>query len=392
MKSRTRVNHPDKVVLPPGNTPLVAPIYQSVKFESAALVATEAAWSGRGVDFHYSRAANPSVGQLEGLLAELQQREACVAVSTGIAAVSSTLLALLGQGDHVLSFVESYGPTRGLLSKTLARFGVTTTLLSLDDHAGIERVLSERPTRLVWFESPTNPVVKIADIPFITAAARRHGALTVLDNTFAGIEAHGEFDIDVFVHSLTKSVAGHGDVMGGAVIGSKALMDRVRAQVIALGPTLDPHAAFLIMRGLKTYPLRRAEECRVAHAVATWLCKDSRIARVRYPGLESDPGYARAIAQMPDAGSVVCIDLAGTPEQTRLFADSLKFFSIVASLGSTESLIVPGQLLQPLDLTVAQRALSEIGPTTCRLSFGLEDPEDLIEDLQQALGVAFPAR
>lgn len=389
MKSRTRVNHPTQVVLPAGNRAVVSPIYQSVKFESAALLETEAAWSGRGDDFHYSRAGNPSVSELESLLAELQQREACVAVATGIAAVASTLIALLGQGDHVLSFVESYGPTRGLLAKTLARYGVETTLVSLEDHAEIERVLAERPTRLVWFESPTNPVLKIADIPFITSAARRHGALTVLDNTFAGVEAHGGFDVDVFVHSLTKSVAGHGDVMGGAVIASRALIDRIRAQVSALGPTLDPHAAFLIMRGLKTYQLRRAEQCRVAHRVATWLSQEPRISRVRYPGLPGDPGHTRAIAQMPDAGSVLCIDVGGTAEQTRVFADALQLFSIVASLGSTESLIVPGQLLQPLDLSAAQRALSGIGPTTCRMSIGLEDPDDLIADLRQALDAAF---
>jgi cystathionine beta-lyase/cystathionine gamma-synthase len=262
-------------------------------------------------------------------------------------------------------------------------------MLSIEDRAGIERTLAARPTRLVWFESPTNPVLKVPDIPHLVGCARRCGALTVIDNTFAGFESHGGFDIDLFVHSLTKFAGGHGDVMGGAVIGTADLVQRVRLQATALGPTLDPHAAFLVQRGLKTYHLRRAAQCDGAARVAAFLAGDARVRRVRYPGLAGDPGHALASAQMRDFGSIVSIDLTGTPEQSRVFADALQYFSIAASLGSTESLIVPPQLLQPRDLDVEQRAQSGIGPTTARLSIGIEDPDDLIADLAAALNVAF---
>lgn len=389
MKPRTRVNHPPHTPPAPGNRPLIAPIYQSVKFELETLAATERAWSAAGQGYHYSRVANPTVNDLEVLLAELQGREACLAVGSGLAAVAVTLIALLSQGDHVLAFIETYGPTRGLITRTLSRFGVAHTLLSIEDRAGIERTLAERPTRLVWFESPTNPALKIADIAHLVACARRHGALTVIDNTFAGFDSHGDFAIDLYVHSLTKYAAGHGDVMGGAVIGASDLVQRVRTQATALGPALDPHAAFLVQRGLRTYHLRRAAQCDSAARIAAFLAGDARVARVRYPGLRADPGHALAKAQMRDFGSIVTVDLAGSPEQSRVFADALQFFAIAASLGSTESLIVPPQLQQPRDLGPEQRAQSGIGPTTARLSIGIEDPEDLIADLGAALDAAF---
>jgi cystathionine beta-lyase/cystathionine gamma-synthase len=389
MKPRTRVNHPPQTPLPPDNRPLVAPIYQSVKFELDSLAATERAWAAPGQGFHYSRVANPTVADLETLLAELQGCDACLAVGSGLAAVAVTLIALLSQGDHLLAFVETYGPTRGLITRTLSRFGVAHTMLSVEDRAGIERTLAERPTRLVWFESPTNPVLRIPDIAHLVACARRHGALTVIDNTFAGFGSHGELGIDLYVHSLTKYASGHGDVMGGAVIGASDLVQRLRAQATALGPALDPHAAFLVQRGLRTYHLRRAAQCESAARIAECLARDARVARVRYPGLAGDPGHALARAQMSDFGSIVTIDLAGAADQSRVFADALRFFAIAASLGSTESLIVPPQLLQPRDLAPEQRALSGIGPTTARLSIGIEDPDDLIADLGAALDAAF---
>ena len=389
MKPRTRVNHPPQTPLPAGNRALVAPIYQSVKFELDDLQQTEQVWSGGADGYHYSRVANPTVADLELLLAELQGRDACVAVASGLAAVAVTLIALLSQGDHVLGFVETYAPTRRLLARTLARFGVGHTLLSIEDRAGIEQALAARPVKLVWFESPTNPVLKVADIEHLAACARHHGALTVLDNTLAGLAAHGTFGVDLFVHSLTKYASGHGDVMAGAVIGSTELVQKVRMQATALGPTLDPHAAFLVQRGLKTYHLRRAAQCDSAARIAAFLAADRRVVRLRYPGLAQDPGHALARTQMPDFGSIISVDLAGAAEQSRIFADSLELFAIAASLGSTESLIVPPQLQQPRELTSEQRGWSGIGPTTARLSIGIEDPDDLQADLSAALDAAF---
>jgi cystathionine beta-lyase/cystathionine gamma-synthase len=389
MKPRTRVNHPPQVTLPPGNRALVAPIYQSVKFEFETVAETERMLRGAAAGFFYSRGGNPTTRALELLLAELQGRDECVVVGSGVAAISVTLLALLGAGDHVLCFVESYGPTRSLIRRTLGRFGVAPTMLSIEDRAGVERVLGERPTRLVWFESPTNPMLKVADVAQLVAAAHAHGALAVMDNTFAGLHNHGGYDVDVFVHSLTKYAAGHGDVMAGAMLARAELARRLRAEAAALGPGLDPHAAFLVQRGLKTYHLRRAAECEGAARVAAYLEGHPRIARVHYPGLISHPGHALAARQMSDFGGIVTCELAGDDAQARSFVEALELFGLTASLGSTESLVMPGLLLQAPELTPEQRAAAGISPATARLSIGIEDPDDLIADLAQALARAF---
>jgi cystathionine beta-lyase/cystathionine gamma-synthase len=241
MKKPTRVNHPPHVELPPDNRSLVSPIYQSVKFEFESVEETERSIRGERPGFFYSRASNPTVRELELLVAELQDREDAIATGSGIAAISSCLLALLRQGDHVLCFIEMYSPTRYLIRRLLARFGVTHTLLSIEQLEEAEGVLAGQPTRLVIFESPTNPVTKIADLRRITAMARQHGALTLLDNTFAGFHNHGQYDIDLYVHSLTKYASGHGDVMGGAVIGTTKLLRPMRTDFTVLGAMLDPH-------------------------------------------------------------------------------------------------------------------------------------------------------
>ncbi|TLY76101.1 MAG: PLP-dependent transferase [Gammaproteobacteria bacterium] len=266
MKKPTRVNHPPAVELPPDNHALVAPIYQTVKFHFDTLEDTERYLRGERPGFFYTRASNPTTRQLELLLAELQGREECLVAASGVGAISQTLLALTKQGDHIVCFVETYNPTRYVIRRLLGRFGVTHTMLSIEDIAGVERALAAVPTRLVFFESPTNPVTKIADIGALTRVARAAGALTVMDNTFAGFHQHGEYDIDVFVHSLTKYASGAGDVMGGAVIGGGDLIRGLRTDFGTLGGTLDPHAAFLILRGLKTYFVRYQAQCASAHS------------------------------------------------------------------------------------------------------------------------------
>ncbi|MFL6575382.1 MAG: trans-sulfuration enzyme family protein, partial [Povalibacter sp.] len=267
MKPRTRVNHPPSVKLPEDNRPLVAPIYQSVKFTFDDVEESQRQSRGERDGYQYSRVSNPTLQQLQLTLAELQGRDACLLTASGVAAVTQTLMALCRQGDHVVLFAESYQPSRHAVRKLLARFGVKHTILSIEQPQMLEQTLAATPTRLVLFESPTNPVLKIADIELITAAARKHGSLTVLDNTFAGFHNHGQFDIDVFVHSLTKYAAGHGDVMGGAVIARQELIDSMKGDFIVQGATLDPHAAFLTQRGLKTYFLRYERQCSNAAAV-----------------------------------------------------------------------------------------------------------------------------
>lgn len=388
MKDRTRLNHPPAVNVPADNLPLTAPIYQNVKFEYPNVAETQRGLRGDREGFYYSRITNPTTRQLELTLAALQGREDAVVCASGVGAIAQTLIGLLQQGDHVLCFAETYGPTRSLITRTLARYGVTHTMLSIEDDAGIERVLAGTPTKLVVFESPTNPVTKIADIARITRAARAHGALTMLDNTFAGPHQHGQFDIDLYVHSLTKFVSGHGDVMGGVAIGSAALIRRLRNDFVLLGGTLDPHAAFLLQRGLKTYYLRYEAQCATAQRVAEFLATHPAVSRVHYPGLPTHPRHALAREQMRDMGAVVSFDLsAGAAAGDRL-ADALTLFSITSSLGSTESLVIPPALMSVKDLPEALQASCGIAPGTVRLSIGLDDAEDLVTDLSRALDAA----
>src|ERR1700730_5218701 len=387
MKKSTRVNHPPTVELPSDNHALVAPIYQTVKFEFDTLEETERYLRGERPGFFYTRTSNPTTRQLEQLLAELQGREECLVTASGVAAISQTLLTLTKNGAHTSFFVETYNPTRYLIRRLLGRFGVTHAMLSIEDIAGVERALSAHPTRLVIFESPTNPVTKIADITALTRLAKAAGALTVMDNTFAGFHQHGEYDVDVFVHSLTKYASGAGDVMGGAVIGRSDLIRNLRNDFGALGGMLDPHAAFLILRGLKTYFVRYQAQSANAMKVAEMLAGHPAVARVHYPGLPSHPQYALACEQMKDFGTIVSFDLKGGADAGAKFSDALKLFALAASLGSTESLVVAPQMMGGRDLTAEQHKLSGLTDGTVRLSIGLEDIDDLLDDVKQALVV-----
>jgi cystathionine beta-lyase/cystathionine gamma-synthase len=389
MKPNTLVNHPPAVPVAEDNRPLVAPIYQSVKFSFDDTGETQRYLRGEREGFFYSRSSNPTLKQLQLLLAQLQGRDDCLLTGSGVATIAASLVSLCKQGDHILGFVESYGPTRYIVQHLLAKFGVTHTLLSIEDLQGIERVLLGTSTRLVVFESPTNPVTKIADIEHLTTHARRAGALTVLDNTFAGFHNHGAFDIDIFLHSLTKYASGHGDVMGGAIIARGELIAAMRKDIVSMGPTLDPHAAFLIQRGMRTYFLRYERQCSNALGVSLFLKDHPRVRRVFYPGLEDHPQHPLARRQMSDFGTVVTFELDGGFEQGARFAEALQLFSISASVGSAESLVMPPQLLAGGEYTPEQRAASLITRGTVRLSIGLEDVADLIQDLQQALDRAF---
>ena len=388
MKDETRVNHPPLPPQPDDNHSLLFPIYENVKWELETVDESLRMIRGEREGYFYSRVGNPTVRQLELLLAGLQRREDCVTCASGVNAIAQTLLSLTQANDHVLHFAEGYAPTRQLTRNMLGRYGVRSTMLSIEDHVGIERTLTSTPTKLVIFESPTNPVTKIADLAFVTRVARQHGAITVLDNTFAGFHQHGEFDVDLFVHSLTKFATGAGDVMGGAVIGSGEPIRKVRAEFRALGSQLDPHSASLMVRGMKTYFVRYRTQSAHALAVAEWLASRPEVENVRYPGLPASRFHALARAQMRDFGCVVTFDLRAGAEAGRRFTEALSLFAHTASLGSTESLIVPPQMMGGRELNAEEREWSDIRAGSIRLSIGLEDPDDLIADLDRAMGAA----
>ena len=385
MKGRTRVNHPPEAPLPADNRPLVAPIHQTVKFAYDSLEETLRFNRGEREGYFYTRRANPTTRQLELLLAELQQRDDCVATGSGAAAVATCLLSQLRAGDHLLCFVETYGPTLALIRSTLARLGVTHTMLSVEDDTGIERALAERKTKLVYFESPTNPVTRIADIARITRAAHAAGALTVMDNTFAGFHNHGQYGVDIFVHSLTKYASGHGDVMGGAIITRTDLAQAIRREAVLLGPLLDPHAAFLVMRGLKTLELRMERHASTAQAIANRLAGHKAVEKVFYPGLASHPNHKVNAKQARNGGGMLSFSLGDDARVAAKCVHSTRLFQLAESLGAVESLIQIPALMTHASVPPEMRKRTGLADGLIRLSPGIEDPEDLWADLKQAI-------
>jgi cystathionine beta-lyase/cystathionine gamma-synthase len=385
MKTDTLTNHPPRVDVANDNPPLTAPVYHSVKFRLDDFAEALRMQAGEREAFFYSRVDNPTLKQLEQTLATLQQRQSCVLAASGVAAMGLTLQALCKQGDHIVVCAEGYMPTRAVVRRVLARFGVSHTVIAIDDLESLERLLEVTPTRLITFESPTNPILKIADLERLCAIAKAHDCLTVLDNTLAGVHAHGQYPLDVFVHSLTKYANGHGDVLAGAVIADEPLLTRIRHEFLTMGSMLDPHAAFLIQRGLKTYDLRYQRASENALAIARFLETHPAVSKVRYPGLASHPQHQLAMRQTGNGGGVVTFDMKGDEAVANAVVAKLKLFLLAASLGSTESLVLPPCMLQARDLNDTQRGWTDITPTTIRLSIGIENSCDLLADLRQAL-------
>jgi cystathionine beta-lyase/cystathionine gamma-synthase len=384
MKKETRVTHPPEAKLPDGNVPVVTPVYRSVKFTYPTIEASltrEAKENG----FDYTRDSNPTTRELELTAAALQDRDDAVAVASGMAAIWLALLGNLEAGNRVVIFVESYRPNRLAVRRFLPKLGLEFAMLSVHDHDAIAREFADTRTNLVLFEAPTNPMLQVPDLERIVGLAKQHDVVTVLDNTFAGLHNHGRFEIDYFVHSLTKYASGHGDVMGGVVIADKKRIRALKPLATNMGSTLDPGAAFLIARGLKTYFVRFRQHSASALALAQFLAERREVARVFYPGLASDPGHALARKQMSDFGGVLTFDLKATKEQTWAFIDALELFTTTSSLGSTESLVAPVQLYLGTDLTAEEQKRAQIKDCTVRLAVGLEHVDDLIADLDRAL-------
>jgi cystathionine beta-lyase/cystathionine gamma-synthase len=366
---------------------LTTPIYETTTFvfETASEVRQHA--EGKSKKFLYSRYANPTVLAVERTIAALEGAESALVLSSGQAATTTALLALLAAGDEVICSSAIYGGTLHLLNDLLPKFGIRPRFASLEELANIDRVLSDG-TKLVWFESPINPTLRCVDVAAIAAACRARGVISVIDNTFASpINQHPiALGVDLVMHSATKYLNGHSDVTAGALAGPARLMEPIEKARRLVGGVLDPYAAYALGRGLKTLDVRVQRHNANGMAVARWLSRDSRVDRVYYPGLESHPDHALAKRQMKGFGGMVCLDLAGNLERATRFFDRLRVIKRAASLGGIESLCSLPILTSQWGHSEEELARAGVTEGMARLSIGLEDPDDLIADLDQALG------
>lgn len=368
--------------------PLTTPIFETTTFLFDSAAEVSAYNEGRSNKFLYSRYGNPTVLAVEETIAALEGAEAAMLLASGMAATSTALLALLRSGDEVVCSAAIYGGTLHLLADLFPRYGIRTRFAGLDELSDPDGLFGER-TRVVWFESPINPTLRCVDVAAIAAACRRKGVLSIVDNTFASPinQRPLSFGVDIVMHSVTKYLNGHSDVTAGALAGPAELLRPIERARRMLGGIIDPQAAYAIGRGLKTLAVRVERHNANAMHVAGWLetQKGSRIEEVYYPGLPSHPDHALAKRQMSGFGGMLCVDVGGGQARAERFFDRLRVFRRAASLGGVESLCSLPVLTSQWGHTDAQLAAAGITRSMARLSVGLEDPQDLIEDLDQAL-------
>jgi methionine-gamma-lyase len=340
---------------------------------------------GKNSAYIYTRYGNPTLSVAEGKIAALEGAEAAVVTASGMAAISSALLGALKQGDELISTAQLYGGTFRLMRDVFPNMGITVrhTGTSLEN---VEALVTPR-TRALYVETPTNPTLRLVNLAKALEFAKKHKLTSIIDNTFATpvLQKPIAMGFDMVVHSATKYMAGHSDIIAGAAAGSGRWMDRVRQMVIYLGGSMDPGAAFLLIRGLKTLSLRVERQCQNAMAVARFLERHDRVARVHYPGLGSHPDHALARRQMKDFGSMLAFDLKGGLPAARKFCDRVRMFLLAASLGGVESLVVLPIYSSHYRMSAKELELAGVTPGTVRVSVGLEDPADLVADLRQAL-------
>jgi len=369
----------------------VTPIYQTSTFVLGSVAQGAALFAGEATGNVYSRVGNPTVRAVEEKVASLEGAEDGVAFASGMGAVAAVFMSHLRQGDEVLILGPLYGGTRGLLQDLLPRFGITARAVA--DHE-LESAVGPN-SRMVYVESPTNPDLRVHDLALAGRVARSHGLISVCDNTFATpyLTRPLEHGIDLVLHSATKYLSGHGDLLGGVVVGAAELTGPVRMEGLRhLGATLDPFAAHLLLRGMRTLHLRMAAHCRNARAVAGALRGLPGVARVLYPGLDDHPGHAVAARQMSDFGGMVSLVLEGGRPAAAAFLESLRLFDHAVSLGDVASLAchpasTTHQLL-PKELLEAEGVVEGL----VRLSVGVEEESDLVADVVRAAEAAARSR
>ncbi len=369
---------------------VVPPIYQTSTFQFESAQNGADRFSKKAEGYIYTRIGNPTITALERCVAELDGGVGAVATSSGMGAVMTTYMALLGQGDHVVSTASVYGPSRILMEKHFSRFGVESTYVDTSNLDNIRRALRER-TKLLYIETPSNPLMQITDIRAAADLAHARGAMLVVDSTFASpvLQQPLNLGADVVLHSVTKFINGHADVVGGIVVArDQSVLGRLREMMITGGCNMDPHQAFLVHRGLKTLSLRVERAQRNAAAIAAWLESRPEVSWVRYVGLPSHPQFELAKEQMRGPGSMISFEMKGGLEAGRRLMDQVRLAALAVSLGGVETLIEHPASMTHAGVSRLEREASGITDGLVRLSVGIEDVDDLLRDLRQAIEMA----
>lgn len=334
----------------------------------------------------YGRYGNPTVRAAEAKLAELEGAQDAILVSSGMSAITNTLLLLLSAGDHMILMDECYHSTLLFCGQFLKRLGIDCTIVAYGDYAALEEAIQPN-TRLIFSESPTNPFMHCLDLPHFVEIARRHGVRTLVDTTFATpVNLRGlEHGVDIVIHSVTKYLGGHNDIMAGAIIGAYDVTTPLRQAQGLLGSILDPNTAYLILRGMKTLNLRMQQHNASSAAIARYLEQHPKVRRVWHLSLESHPHHTLAVDSMHGFGGVVSFEIEGTADDAYHFIDALQIPAIGPSLGGVESLVSPLALMGYANVPPEEREALGIRDELVRLCVGIEDTQDLLDDLAQAL-------
>jgi cystathionine beta-lyase/cystathionine gamma-synthase len=363
----------------PATGATVVPIYATSTYTQAA--------PGEHKGYEYSRSGNPTRTALETCLAALEGGERGLAFASGLAATTAVFAALLKPGDEVAAAADMYGGTFRLLDKVFKPWGLAARYTEASDPDGFAKVMTPK-TKLVWIETPTNPLLQVLDIAALAELAHRHGALLAVDNTFASpyLQQPLALGADLVVHSTTKYLGGHSDVVGGAVVGRKELCDSIKFYQNAAGGVPGPFDCYLTLRGLKTLAVRMDRHCENAAELAEWLVKHPQVEKVYYPGLSDHPGRAVTAKQMKAPGGMISLRLKGGTEAARRFMTRVRVFSLAESLGGVESLVCHPATMTHASIPAEDRRRRGVDDGLIRLSVGIEDAADLRDDLRQAIG------
>jgi cystathionine beta-lyase/cystathionine gamma-synthase len=365
------------------NGPLATPIYQTSTFE---VTDNDEQLRATHTDHFYTRYGNPTNTVAEETIANLEGVDAAQTFASGMGAITTTIMALLKAGDHIVAQRDIYGGVTKFLSQWLPKFGIETTFVDTVDYEQHERAI--RPnTKLLYLESPTNPTLRVVDLKKVGVLAKRHNLISMIDGTFGTPvnQRPAEFGIDLIMHSGTKYLSGHTDLICGVVAGRAELIEKVHATRTTIGNCMDPHASWMLVRGLKTLAVRVARQNENALRVAEFLSEHAKVRRVHYPFLKTHPQYAIAREQMSGGGGMVSFEVDGTGEDARRASESMRLFTLAPSLGGVESLVSIPVLTSHAMIDPAQREKMGVTEQMVRLSVGIENADDLIADLEQAL-------